>query len=446
MKTLFVTLQDGEVSKNFLHTGVYAGLKGRCRLVLLVPPRKVEHFAAQCPEAAIEPLPPALRPRLEELFADLFLYSVHTESIRVKIEHSYRSGGSLLGKWIKLLLWALGAWYPYRALCRLLYRAAAGSTFDPFFARYRPDLVFAANLTSMEDARLLAAARRFGARSIGMPKGWDNLTLKTFLPVFPDRLLVQTPLMARDAARLDYPAARTAVVGFPKFDIYATKEGLLSREAFMRRLGLDPARKLILYAGAGGQLAPQDEEVLAALLAAIEHGTLAGAPQVLVRPHPKYPYRAEALPKRDFWRLDRPGEDRGAGFEFSQADVAHLLNSLFHCDLLIHTASTLGVEAAVLDRPSVTIGYEPTPVDEGLSVARYYRYEHMARVVATGGMPVAASFDELVRFAAQYLAEPALDRDGRKKIAAENAAPLGQAGERVAEEVLGMLETRSPSV
>ena len=444
MKTILITIADGEVSKNILRTAIFPLLKARARIVLLVHPRNIEQYKKLVgDEAVVEAMPSPPSYRLDELFGDLFLYSVHTESILVKIEHSYASGGSWIGRGIKRLMWFLGGFRWYRLLWRAVYRQIPDASLDSLFERYKPSLALAANLTSSEDARFLKAAKRFKVPTVGLPKGWDNLTLKTFLPVFPDLLLLQTPLIQQDALALDYPAAKIRVVGFPKFDVYADHTNLLSREMFMQRLGLDPSKKLILYAGAGDQLAPHDEEILASFLSAVEDGSIIGSPQVLVRPHPKYRYRSDILPPRDFWKLDVPGKQLAdsAGFYFDSEDVKHLMNSLYHCDLLVHTVSTLGIEAAVFDKPSVSIAYDAESVlPQALSTARYYRYVHLRRVFATGGAKVAHSFEELVRYTNDYLAHPEHDKLERARIATDNAGVIdGRAGERAAEAILELL-------
>lgn len=442
--TIFVTMSDGEVSKSILHTDIFPLLKKRARVVFLVHKNKAAYFKDMLgTDADVEIMPQAQMPRIEEFLLDLMLYSVPTQSIRVKIEHSFHSGGSQFGRAIKYILWFFGHLRMYRALVRALYRCIREHSFDELITKYKPDLVFAANLTAMEDARLLKTARTHKIRSIGMPKGWDNLTLKTLLPVFPDKLLVQTPLLKSDAKHLDYPESRITIVGFPKFDVYAT-HNLRSREEFVSALGLDPSRKVILYAGAGDVLAPFDEDILARFLHAIDDGAIPGKPQVIVRPHPKYLYRTDILPQSSSWVLDRPGKVVGArtmDFEFTKDDVEHLTNSLFHADLVIHTASTLGVEAAIFDKPTISIGFEEAHISRALSTSRYYKYEHYSRVVATGGMPVAHSFDELVRLTNEYLADPAKDRAGRASIVRDNAFNIdGKAGERVADAILRMVE------
>jgi|SRR3989344_1924097 len=445
-KKVCISISDGEVSKSVLQSDIFPLLVTKADIVLLVHPRKVMYFMERVgdPTVNVIPIPQPISAMLEEIWTDLFLFSLHTESVRVKIEYSYRSGGSTLGKLIKIALWHLGRFRSYRVICRAMYGFCTDSNVEKLLDTLQPDLIFAANLTSGEDARLLRAARKRGVRSVGMPKGWDNLTLKTFLPVFPDLLLVQTDLMKQDALRLDCPPDAIRVVGFPKFDVYAEKVEV-SREHFMARLGFDPNRPLILYAGAGDQLAPHDEEILARLIAAIYKGEFAERPQILVRPHPKYTYRTELLPSKEFWKLERPGSsgsERG-DFEFDRNDIMHLRDSLAHADVLVHTASTLGIEAAVFDTPSITLAFDgDARVDPRLSVARYNTYDHMQRVLATGGMRVATSFERLIEQLHEYLTDPSRDHAQRVQMVVENAHVIdGRAGGRVAESILAMLES-----
>lgn len=440
---ILITISDGEVSKSILRSDVFVQLKARADLILLVHPHKVAHFTERFKSShvRIASVPKMRFPILEEFWSDLFLYSLHTESIRVKIEHSYRAGGSIIAKFIKLILWRLGRFHLYRSVCRRVYSLFRDAATEAVLDDLQPNLIFAANLTASEDARLLRAAKKRKIPSVGMPKGWDNLTLKTFLPVFPDVLLVQTDLMKNDAVALDVPVDSIRVVGFPKFDVYAG-QARMSRREFMDRLGFDTDRPLILYAGAGDQLAPHDEDILANLIAAIAAGEFSPQPQVLVRPHPKYAYRTDLLPPQPFWKLDLPGSRLTGDFEFDAEDIAHLRDSLEYADVLVHTASTLGIEAAIFDTPSITLAFDGhARVHRGLSVARYNQYDHMRRALATGGMRVASSFGALTELIKKYLAEPGLDREQRAVMVTQNAHVIdGGAGRRVAETILAELE------
>lgn len=444
MKTIFIPIRDGEVSKSILRSDIFSLLVKDFFIVFFVTKEKAEYFKNEFRDyknIAVELIPPATHPFLEEVFAFIFLYSLHTESIRVKIQYAYRARSSYILSIPKRILWFFGQWYFVRAMWRYIYALLRDTSFDAFFETYKPAGVFAANLISNEDARLIKAARRYGTVSVGMPKGWDNLTLKTFLSIFPDHLLVQTMLMQQDAVSLlDYPSDKIFITGFPKFDMYANHSLLEDRVSFLRRLGLDPAKKTILYAGAGDQLAPYDEDILRDLVAYIskQHTDW----QILVRPHPKYKYRSEIIPESSAWVLDMPGVavgGRAGNFEFRDSDVVHLMNSLAHADVLVHTASTLGIEAAIFDKPSITIGYDGDKVlHPHVSVSRYYRYVHLQRVLQTGAMPVARSFGELTALLEEEIASPEKRRDARHRMALENAGIVdGGAGKRIAEFLKG---------
>jgi len=449
MKTIFIPVRDGEVSKSVLRSAVLPTLVAHgARVVLFVPLDRQGYYEKEFagPSVVVRTIPEPTYPRIEEVFSSIFTNSLHTNSIHIKQDQRRASGGSWLAYVGKRFLWSLGKWHIVRRIWRLLYSFVPDRSFDVALKEETPSLVFAANLIANEDARLMKAARRFGVPSVGMPKGWDNLTIKTFLGVHPDTLLVQTELLKKDAERLDMPGDRIQVVGFPKFDVYADRSLIVPREEFFASLGLDPSKKMILYAGAGTDLAPNDEEILAQFVQSVASNDVGMPAQVLVRPHPKYPYRTDVLPPetsegRRIWMLDRPGTVVGktkGSFEFDDADIRRLVNSLAHCDLLIHTASTLGIEAAIFDKPVISIAFDGAQkLSPELSVARYYGYEHLSRVVATGGMRLAYTVVDLLEFTRIYLAHPSKDHDKRLRLVEENAFNIdGRAGERIADVLL----------
>lgn len=448
MRTIFITISDGEVSKNILRTGVFSDLKDRARLVLFVNKNKYEYFKKNflSENVLIEILPTATFPRIEEVFSDIFLFSLHTKSILIKIEYFYFSGGNILGRIAKKLLWLFGKFYWYRQLIRFFYKLVPDRSFHAYFNKYNPYLVFATNLISNEDSRIIKAAKHFGVKSVGMPKGWDNLTLKTFLGSFPDFLMAPTPLIKEDAIKfLDYPEGKIEIVGFSKFDVYSAAPKI-TREDFLVSMGLDPNKKTILYAGAGDQLAPHDEEILRDLLSAIDSGQIAVPVQIIVRPHPKYIYHSEIIKPSKNWILDRPGKLIGSkpgNFEFEEEDVGHLVNSLFFCDVLVHTVSTLGIEAAIFDKPSISIAFDGSAVlPDALSVKRYYSYIHLKRVIDSGGMKIAYDLNDLINHLNDYLLNPKSDAKERKQMVFENAYQIdGLSAKRISDFIIGQLDS-----
>ena len=444
MKTIFITVFDGAASKNILRTDVFRVLKQHYRIVLFVPPQKLEFYREQFGESGVdfELSPPATYPTFERRYHVVALDSLHTDTVNIKIRHDYAKRGNFPKMIFKFLLWQIGRFKTYHRLMRFLYARVPDHSFDMFFEKYKPVGVFVPNMISNEDFRLVKAAKRRGLKVIGMPKSWDNFTGKTFFNTFPDFVMVQNQVMYEQAQQLfQYPKERMTIVGFPPFDVYERKEELRPRSEFLQKLGLDPAKKTILYGAAGHQIGPNDEEVLNILIRGIDADPeLRKTVQILVRPHPKYIFQENKMEKRPFVIVDYPGRDiteKKSSWEFDDDDIAHLTNSIRHADVLITTMSTLNLEGAIFDRPLISIGFDgDKKIPYALSTARYYKYEQTQPLVKSGGMPVAYSAEELLSLVRGYLANPSKDAEGRKRIIERMVGTVGGRGKRVAEIVV----------
>lgn len=449
MKTLFVTIFDGAISKNVLRTDIFKLLKEKYRIVLFVHQAKYDFYVKEFaePYVLIEKTPLADHPIFEGKFQAFALDSLHTDTVNIKMRHNYAKKGNILKLIIKYTLWQIGRSKTFHRTMRLLYSKIPDHSFDPFFEKYKPDGVFVPNMISNEDFRLVKAAKKHGVRNVGMPKSWDNFTGKTFFNDFPDFVMVQNNVMFEQAQNLfQYPPERLKVVGFPCFDIYADLTKLHAREKFLHSLGLDPAKKTILYAAAGHQLAPNDEKVLNQLVEEIDSNpSLKGKVQLLVRPHPKYNFQENTVAKKPFVVVDYPGRDiteKKSSWEFDDGDIVHLMNSLYHMDILVSTMSTLNLEGAIFDKPLISIGYEGgVELPYILTTARYYKYEQTQSLVRSGGMAVAYSKEELVSQIIGYLENPSLHAEGRKKIVADMVSEVGGRGEYVARLVMEKIGT-----
>ncbi len=441
MKTIFITIYDGAISKNVLRTDIFATLRDKFRIVLFVPKAKVAHYQEHFGSSTVlvEATPGPDRALFENRFHALALDSFPTHTVYLKIWHEYRKHGSIFKLGIKLLLWLLGKVSPLHRILRFIYSGIPDHSFDHYFQIYNPAAVFVPNMMSNEDYRMIKAARRRKIVSVGMPKSWDNFTSKTFFNIFPDVMVVQNEIMKEEAVRLfQYPEERITVVGFPQFDAYTSVVSSISREDFLSRAGLDPNKKTILYAAAGHQLAPYDEEVLSGLIRAVDRNSNLSHVQILVRPHPKYEFQESAIPSSPFVVIDRPGAlvtEKRSSWEFDSADVEHLTNSLRYMDVLISTVSTLNIEGAMFNKPLISIGFDGNrKLPFELSTARYYEYDHMRPIVKTGGMSVAYSENDLTRFVENAVREPDLHTDERKRIVEQLVWKAdGKAGKRVAD-------------
>jgi hypothetical protein len=121
-------------------------------------------------------------------------------------------------------------------------------------------------------------------------------------------------------------------------------------------------------------------------------------------------------------------------FEIQTATIANAA-------VVLNFASTLTVDAAILDRPVVCVGWDARPdalFPEGRSI-RYAHSSHYAPLVATGGVRVARSASEAVAIVARYLDDPGLDAEARRLLVDEVAEHIGEGGVRFGDAVLRLL-------
>jgi CDP-glycerol glycerophosphotransferase (TagB/SpsB family) len=122
----------------------------------------------------------------------------------------------------------------------------------------------------------------------------------------------------------------------------------------------------------------------------------------------------------------------------SSDDLQHLLDTLYHSSLLVAYPTSLVVDIAIFDKPIINIGFEtrqePDPYKRPTV---YYGLTHLQKPFSTGAIQVVKNQEELAEWINRYLADPALDREARKKLVDQQCWKLdGRSGERIAQAIL----------
>jgi hypothetical protein len=287
-------------------------------------------------------------------------------------------------------------------------------------------------------------------------KSWDVPTTRGFTRVIADRILVFNEINKQQTTDIgDYPEDKIRIMGFPQFDYYVRPELRISREEFFRNIGADPKRPLVLFAIPGDFKLPTINDILIALDNAIESGRIPRDVQVLARFHPKYRSPAETLKNLKHFIMDRPGTyftdvtelstdapmSQTFQWVFTNKDIVHLVNSLYHSDVVINVESTITLDANAFDKPVIMIGYDGDKVmDYWHSVRRNYDREHFAAVLASGGVSYVQSHDALIDAINRYLKDTDADQEGRKRLREQLLYRVdGKSAERAAQYILEML-------
>lgn len=436
MRTIFITCFTGLVSRNILATDAFALLARRpdLLLVILAPERRAGILRREFggPKVIVEAVPSRPPTGRERILWILATNLLATRTRRVQRLSKLGRDWNILDYAFSGTAGFLGRFRFVRRLFRALSsRWGQAREFEPLFERYRPALVFATDVYAPSDAALMRLARRRGVKIIGMVRSWDNPTSKTILALVPDFLAVNTDRIEEEMMRYgDVPPDRIAVVGIPHYDRYRDPADRTPRSEFCRALGLDPAKKIILFAPPSDAYLRHDPVVPVVL------ESLAAVPgQVLVR--------LPIVGKSELGGYRPAGNvvfDAPANApDFTEAHLSreadrHLADTLFHADAVITWASTMIVDACFFGKPVVLVGFDAASRPYARSIRQYYDYDHQRRILALGGVRLSRTPAELARWVRAYLEDPSTDAAGRERIRREYCGPLdGRSGQRLAD-------------
>ena len=450
LKTLFIYLRLGTSQRNILRTDVIEVLRNSLdlRIVVVSPLGKEPYFREECRAKGllVEPLPKTRVGWLERGLKKLKLYlwseRETSATFRIKRRYEYSDRGRYWRDSLARVLGRVGvteekinAWE-----ISLFHSQKISRLYDS----YHPDAVLFTKLFST-NIHMVKEAKKRGIKTICFVEGWDNLNSKGPLAVIPDNMIVWNEPMREEARELHgYPADQVEVVGIPEFDLYSNRVLFRSRGEFCAEYGLDPSRKIITYAVAGGAIAPKEPEIVDLFYRAVMAGGIQSPCQILLRLHPNT--RGAYLKQFDRFK-DRPGitvqsAGRAAriqdGWDPTWEDMIRLGEAMLHSDVVCTVGSTICLDAIAFDTPVVGVGFEGAERnDYWHSYRRYYDFTHVHRVVKNGGVRVACSLEEMLKAVNGYLLNRSLDAEGRKRVREQVIPNLdGKSGWRAGTAVL----------
>ncbi|TSD03976.1 MAG: hypothetical protein Greene071436_207 [Parcubacteria group bacterium Greene0714_36] len=453
MKTIFITIFEGIESKNILRTAILPVLLSRAdvRVVLFVKDAARAAYHARefhDPRILYEVAEPLCVSGPDALFVRLKFLLLNTKTTRLRRRMRYEEDGGKVSYFSASLLQYLLArpWAVH--LARVLDRALVHSeTYGGYFEKYHPELLLCANLFDEPEVHFLREAKRRGVAVVGLINSWDKATSRGMLRLLPDRLVVFNGYLRDDLLRYHaVPADKIFIGGIPQYDQYFSFRPE-SRSEFFRRLGLDARQRLIVYSPIGSICGTADWDIIDMIEQYRREGAFGDGMELLVRFPPNDFVDQKEIKKRPWLRYQHPGvrfsEARGTGIDWDMTfpELEELANTLFHMSMVICYASSISVDAAVIDRPVINIGFELRPRVKGVkSPVQFYRQTHYEKALATGGIHLAHTREDLVEWVRQYLAHPECDREGRRRLATEQCAFLdGKSGERIGAFILDFL-------
>ena len=276
---------------------------------------------------------------------------------------------------------------------------------------------------------------------------YDNLLSKGYRGFVPDLLAVWSEKMKQQAIKLmDIPASKIVITGPTVFDRYF-EQLEETREEFLQNHGLDPQQRTLFYAGHTSIVTYFD--FLNLFLTLRKPGGVLEHCNLIVRPYPHtkvLDWAGLAFFKKKLAELPNiffsdPLESSSDTFSLlsdkhdeKSSDELHYF--LKYSDVMINYFSTLGLEAAICDLPTIHIGYDKftyqiSPMAWSSTGARNAHNQDPQRRAASR---VVGSDVELEQALSDYLKDRALDRKERYEYALSECGYLdGKATQRLAE-------------
>ena len=455
MKTIFVTLPIGLSVRNILFTGVLDRLisRGDVRVVTISAiPNLGDRYPRPDDNLIFEELPP----RRRRTVTGLLNYMLN---LRFNYLNDDPALTSIKEKrmWLRLIrprqyLFEAILSQPLpknRTIYRWLshvhqWRAKSTAPVRALFDKYQPSLLFATYPTAMNEFDFMKYARDTGIPTVGLIHSWDVLTTEGQIVVPLDHSFVWNEVMRTELNVIHgVPKDQISVTGIPQFDVYAETLPSNGREAFLRQWDLDPEKRTVLYATSAGGLTPEEPEILARLVSAINAET-PDSVQFLVRIHQqdnvnRYSFISDSNVKYQVpgvqmmnlvdWRL----MDKG--------DLDLLRDTLAYSDVVINTASTISIDAIALDKPVVNIAFDLYEQNYYRSVKRIFNTIHFQLVVKSKASKLADSVEHLVSLTQRYLANPDLEHEHRVEFSEAMCHKVdGKSAERLASFLLESLD------
>jgi hypothetical protein len=290
------------------------------------------------------------------------------------------------------------------------------------------------------------AARQRGLPVVTSVLSFDNLTSRGEIPPF-DRYLVWNARMRAQLCRLypDIPEEAVVETGTPQFDFHVRPEFRPDRAATLQRLGLPPSSRYLLYAASHVSLTPEEPELVAAILRRREQEPALRDQWAVIRLHPlddgsRWSALTQAHPKSVLARA-WSRETAADGWTYpTRADLAALVGTILHSDACLNVASTMALDAALLDRPAIGIDLSAEPAAPRGILYAEYGADHYRPLTESGGIRVARSFAEIVAALREAVETPQARREARARmVASEIGRADGHAGDRVAAQIEGFV-------
>jgi CDP-glycerol glycerophosphotransferase (TagB/SpsB family) len=241
---------------------------------------------------------------------------------------------------------------------------------------------------------------------------------------------------------------RLVVIGAPQFDPYFSPDSVWTRAELAQSMQLDPQRPIITLATLGAAIVqPYDETHLVDfLLKAIADYRITGQPQLVVRLHPASRFENFAkyarLPDVRISHVD--GYIPALDWTMTRDDVVRIGNLLRHSNVIISPGSTITLEAAVFDTPTIVPTFHMYQAEAAKVQFDHHLTRHYKRLKELDLVPFVDAPAAMVEAINRCLADRTWYREKRAQLVRDYIQFTdGRSTERVADVIASFIEPSS---
>jgi hypothetical protein len=336
-----------------------------------------------------------------------------------------------------------------RTFIQALRRHPVALEYQKLLKQWDAAAVVALSPEGLREMVLLEAANELGIPTAVMIRSRDNLASKIQHLPEADLYLVWSEVTRQFMLHMypEIPPERVLVTGSPQFDHHLDPAYRLDRKIFFSTVGLNPERPLVVMSMSTPGLIDHEIDIAQHLADSAHAGKLARKAQLLVRGHPRMfgsdikllhrEYReARAYPSPTTVRYRCQEHEEQVVRLILEDEPVHLA-TLVHQDVQVNVCGTMTIDSAIMDKPTVSVYYDLLHnVSDGASLRRFYKRSDIKQMMSYRASRLAHDPGECLRLINQYLDDPSLDSEGRRRAREEECGVIdGSAGLRLADAI-----------
>lgn len=391
IKTIAISFTEGRVIRDFFENGLIDTLTQQgIKTVFFTPAERVPYFKQEWENKGVKiyPLLP-FTPNINELKAERKL-------ARIK---KY-----------------LTSFYP-NYLTKYHQNFRTNDTYRNQLVESKCDLLLITNPMYRNEASLWSSAKSLGIPVIGALRSWDNLYQG--LKIFPDKLLVWNKVNKEEAIKLmGLNEEQVITIGSCQFDAYFDKQLILTKKELCLKYNLNPEKPIVTIATIGELWSNWDESGNIDQLLEINNTHFDGELQFIIRLHPvsRYDRFIDYLkyPNVRISRIEK--QIPTLGWYMTRREVAEIGSILQHSDLVISPGSTITIETAIFNTPTLFPTYNVYQPEFGEECYNIILPKHHKRLKDNNLVPFIKNKEELILAMKKALVDKSWYEDARTKL------------------------------